>query len=478
MTQQEKELFEKMKEQIQMMEADLQQLMAPPSQLATVLELLPDNLVLLSGPVIVLMPERREVLKKLKVGVQVLVNGAGAIIDVISVVLPGTEATVRRVFADSPQMEIEAGGLGAMLIHKGLVEDCVKPGDTVQVDRTGSIALKIIPKDNKAYSIETATGVTWADIGGQDEAKQALQEAISGPTKHASLWKGYNKRRIKGALLWGPPGCGKTLVAKAAANAIREAHCASDDNTAFIYVKGPEVLNMWVGNTEASIRGLFKRAKEHHEEHGYPAVLFIDEADAILGKRGTGHSSILSSTIVPTFLAEMDGMSDSGAFVLLATNRPDTLDPAVVRDGRIDKKVGVHRPQLRDSAQILKIHLSKTKVQDDINELAGTAAADLYSDDHLFYQVGLDRKGVHQFYFRNLVSGAMLAGIVDAATSLAIERDVAAGARKASGLVKDDMVLAVRQIVKSNRGLDHTDELRLFADGLGGEIATVQRLAA
>ena len=469
----DKELLKKAGEHIQLLEAELERLVAPPHSIATVLDHVSDTLVLVSGDKIVDVPKGKKA-KAFPVGSLALVNAGGAIVDSIDLSLAGVEVTVKRLISDK-QMEVESSG-GAVVVFKGLTADCVKPGDTVQLDRTGSIAMRILPKDRSAYSVETATGICWDDIGGQDEAKAALQEAVEGPISHAALFKAYGKAPLKGALLSGPPGCGKTLLAKATANAIRQAHKASEAGTAFIYVKGPEVLNMWVGNTEAQIRGLFARAKEHKTEYGYPAVVFIDEADAILGKRGSHHSSILSQTIVPTFLAEMDGMQDSGAFVLLATNRPDTLDPAIVREGRIDRKVVVGRPAMRETAQILRIHLGKTKVKDDVDTLAGQAAADLFSDSHVLYRVSIKGKGTQVFHIRHLMSGAMLAGVVDMATSIAIQRDSKTG--KASGLVVEDLSQAVAQVVRANKGLNHDDDLIDFANQHGGEIDTVQRMAA
>lgn len=471
----DKSLLEEARDHIKGLENEIIRLVSPPHKLVTLLSILDKDRVLVSGDSVLTLPPEIKV-KSLKHGEMFTINMAGAIVDRIAVTIAGSTATVKRLL-DGDMMEIE-GGLGgaAALVFKGTVADCVKPGDIVQLDRTGSVALKIIPKDNTAYSVETSTGVTWADIGGQDEAKAALQEAVEGPLRHSKLYQAYRKAPLKGVLLTGPPGTGKTMLAKATANAIREIHGKTEAQTAFIYVKGPEVLNMWVGNTEGQIRGLFARAKEHKETHGYPAVIFIDEADAILGKRGGHHASVLSSTIVPTFLAEMDGLSDSGAFVLLATNRQDILDPAIVREGRIDRKVVVGRPGLKESAQILRIHLSKTRVKDDTDELAGVAAAELFSDSHLLYRVGLKGKGVQQFHIRQLASGAMLAGVVDVATSIAIKRDIETG--RASGLVKGDVTAAVLQVVQANRNLNHEDALVMFAESHNSEVEAVQRIAA
>ena len=478
----DKELLVKAKEHIQMLEAELGRVTAPPHNLGTVCELMDheegERILLAMGsgrwPVIIPAPEGK-LRKKLKPGVLVAINGVGAIIEVFDRTLPGPEVSVKRILS-SGMLEIDGG----LQVYPGQISGKVKAGDLVLMDATGTVGLQIVQKDVTTFTVETATGVKWDDIGGQEGAKTVLQEAIEGPLKHASLHKEYCKREVKGLLLSGPPGCGKTLLAKAAANAIRESHGKGEAATAFIYVKGPEVLNKWVGNTEEQIRGLFARAKEHKETHGYPALIFIDEADAILGKRGSSYGSVLSATVVPTFLAEMDGMADSGAFVLLATNRPDTLDPAIVREGRIDRKVAVTRPDVSDTEKILQIHFRRSKLKDDIEDLARRAAADLFSDRHTLYRVSFNGKGTHAFNVSSLVSGAMLAGVVDVAVSIAIQRDISEGRTKASGLIKKDVEAAILQIVNSNRGLNHDDDLVLFAESHGcsmEQIAAVQRVA-
>lgn len=483
-------------EHIKSLEADnaemqvmIERLTSPPFQLATICQVIAheagDRVLLAAGsgwPSIIPAPTDKAIVSKLKAGALVSVNGmTGAIAEVFEHPLPGIEATVRRVFDASNMIEIDGGGNGAMQVYKGAaLADC-KAGDIVLMDRTGQVALQKIKKDRTSYSVETATGVKWDDIGGQDEAKRTLVEVLEDPIKHAALHGGYNKRAVKGVLLFGPPGTGKTMLAKASANAIRELHGKAESDSAFIYVKGPEVLNMWVGNTEASIRSLFARAKEHKAEYGYPALIFIDEADALLGKRDSGHAGILSSTVVPTFLAEMDGMSESGAFVMLATNRPDVLDPAITREGRIDRKIKIDRPDVTASEKILALYLAKTKTSEAVEKLAATAAKALFSDEYPMYNIGIQSAGVIKFHLRNLVSGAMLAGIVDTAVAVAIRRDIDTKSKKPSGVALADMRAAVQQIVTANRALNHEDDLAHFVESNGHttkQVNVIQRVAA
>ena len=226
-------------------------------------------------------------------------------------------------------------------------------------------------------------------------------------------------------------------------------------------------MDRWVGSSETTIRSLFVRAREHKSRHGYPAVIFIDEADAILGRRGSGISSDMERTIVPMFLAEMDGLDDSGSFMILATNRPDILDPAVVRDGRIDRKIKVTRPHRKASEEIFRLHLGSKPIQMDcgINDMADYASNTLFSSKHVLYKVDMrvENDIVHDvkcFTLGHMSSGAMIAGIVDRATSLAMHRDIASGS--ASGITSMDIDLAITQVFHESRDLDCSDALSDF----------------
>ncbi len=267
--------------------------------------------------------------------------------------------------------------------------------------------------------------------------------------------------------------CGKTMLGKAAATAISE--LCGVDKSGFLYIKGPEVLDPYVGVSEATVRKIFIKAKEHKLAHGSPAVVFVDEADAILGKRGM-HHSFMEKTIVPAFLTEMDGMEESGALIILATNRPDTLDPAVVRDGRIDRKVAVSRPDRHDSRDIFKLYLGNVPIAKglSIQELAEMAAEALFHENRALYQLTLRTRDEVAVPLSALVSGSMIAGIVDKAVSFALHRDIEAGLRKPTGVTYKDVMSGIVQTHRENLNIDHAE---IIADVTAGrEVIHTRRI--
>lgn len=384
----------------------------------------------------------------------------------------GEMVTIRRVI-DENTAEIQTGmNDESRVVMHGL--NNLSVGDRVALSENRMVITRNFGKSTTdRFLFNDETNISWNDIGGLENAKEQLIEAIEFPYLHAEMYKKYGKKLMKGVLLYGPPGCGKTMLAKAVSTSLAKVR-NKKTSKGLLYVKGPELLSKWVGETEATIKMLFEQAKQHKKEHGYPAVLFIDEADALLARRGGMHFN-MSNTVVPMFLAEMDGMEDSGAFVLLATNRPDSLDPAVVRDGRIDRKVEVSRPGIHQAKTIMRLHLRHVPLyKTDIDEMADTAAAELYSDSKVFYRVST-KDGEIPFCMKHVVNGAMLAGIVDQASSSALHRDVKCG--KMQGVTKKDIVDAVEKVFNENRHLDHRDALESFVESFKDDIVGVQRQA-
>ena len=335
----------------------------------------------------------------------------------------------------------------------------VKKGDRVLLDPSGSVIVENLGPADDHYSFTEVTNVSWDDVGGAEDAKAALREAVELPYKQPEIFKRYGKSATKGVLLYGPPGCGKTMLAKATATGMAAVHGHKDGTKGFFYVRGPELLNKFVGETEAGIRRLFEGARAHKASHGYPAVIFIDEADALLASRdGNGFVSAMSRTVVPMFLSEMDGLVDSGAMVLLATNRPDTLDSAVVREGRIDRKVKVTRPGPTETEAIFTLHLDKRPLAKGTSraELACTGKEELFSEARILYEID-GWQSVRKIGMPHICSGAMIAAIVDQAASAAMMRDLDSG--KLTGIGRADVVSAVDSVFRQNRDIDHSEIL-------------------
>ena len=378
----------------------------------------------------------------------------------------GEVVTVARV--PRPGLcEIERAGGARAVSFGGKVEE----GDRVVLDATGCVVVANLWRAPNAAMMCEPTGVTWDDIGGLDEAKRLVREAVESATRHGDLFARYKKRPIRGLLLHGPPGCGKTMIGKAAATGLAELHGRAGQG-AFFYVKGPELLNKFVGSTEESIRALFSSARRFKREHGFPPILFFDEAESILGARtGTGWG--LEKTIVPQFLAEMDGIGESGALVILATNLPNSLDPAIVRDGRIDRRIKIGRPSEQDAAVILGKHLRGVPLQLE-HEAAVVAARDAIFDRKrvmLHVRRGATAADSIALTFGHCVNGAMLAGVVDRATSFAIARETEGGA---AGVSSEDILRAIDDVQESMMGVNLRTELAEFCAGWEHELGEVR----
>lgn len=327
-------------------------------------------------------------------------------------------------------------------------------GDEVLVHpKTQQIVERIGKSESQAslFQPESIPDVQWDDIGGLDEAKATMIEAIELPHKNKDLMSFYGKKQIKGLLLCGPPGCGKTMLGKAAATSLATIYGDKKAKTGFLYVKGPEILNCYVGETEKTIRNIFMDARRHKEQHGYPAIVFLDEADAILAARGT-RSVGIGNTIVPAFLTEMDGLEESSAIVIIATNRPDVLDPAIVRDGRIDRRLTVTRPRLEEGTKIILMNLKRVPLVKGIkiDSLAEEMGVSFYHHDRFV------RQGVR---LSDMVNGAMLANCVEIASSFAMRRDMENGKR--SGVTIEDGINAVNYVQRQNAMIRHDLEIQV-----------------
>ncbi len=350
----------------------------------------------------------------------------------------------------------------------------LRVGDAVLMDTRTQLLIEKLPRPEvEELALEEVPDITYADVGGLDTQIEAITDAVELPYLHRRLFTSYKLPAPKGILLYGPPGCGKTLIAKAVANSlakkVAQATGNADIRSYFLNIKGPELLNKYVGETERQIRLVFQRAREKAEE-GVPVIVFFDEMDSLFRTRGTGISSDMESTIVPQLLAEIDGVEAlRDVIVIGASNREDLIDPAILRPGRLDVKIKIERPDEEAAAQIFARYLTADLPldADDVERLGGgdpakasqamieTTVTEMYraDDDNRFLEVTYQNGDKEVLFYRDFASGAMIENIVRRAKKLAIKREIA---DEGTGIRTDDLFESIRQEYKENEDLPNT----------------------
>jgi proteasome-associated ATPase len=339
----------------------------------------------------------------------------------------------------------------------------LRAGDTMRLDTRTNLLLERLPRPEvEDLLLEEVPDIGYADIGGLDAQIEQIADAVELPFLYAELFAEHQLPAPKGILLYGPPGCGKTLIAKAVANSlatkVAEKTGGEKGRSYFINIKGPELLNKYVGETERQIRLVFQRAREKSEE-GWPVIVFFDEMDSMFRTRGSGISSDMESTIVPQLLAEIDGVEGlRNVIVIGATNREDLIDPAILRPGRLDVKIKIERPDAGAARQIFAQYLT-----DDIPIAAGeqipsmidATVAEMYRDDEAnqFLEVTYQNGDKEILYYKDFSSGAMIENIVRRAKKLAIKRVIAGGPR---GVCTQDLIDSIKQEYKEHEDLPNT----------------------
>ena len=317
--------------------------------------------------------------------------------------------------------------------HPDLETETLKVGDEVILDPNQRVILARLPKRTSGVVIEDDLAqIDWSKVGGQSKVIEEVRKVIEYPILHKDILKTMEYQLPKGFLFYGPPGCGKTLIGRAILSDIirqlKEKESNQDLEGRFIHVKGPEILNMWLGESERKVREIFKKARDYKEKGQVPFI-FIDEAESILGTRQAMRGNNISNTLVPMFCAEMDGIQSlRDAVVILATNRPDLIDPAILRPGRIDRKIKVGRPNREDCNAILKVYLKPNlpREHENLDQMTQPFLDALFkkSPRQEVLVLTLRTGKLKKLYWKDFISGAIIEGIVKRTKEKAIERAI------------------------------------------------------
>ena len=466
------------REHIASLRDEVDKLTRAPGSYGTVVGINPDQTVdvLTNGRKIRVTAHTDVDIDHLQLGAEVMLNDALNIVLERGSDLSGEVVSLKEVLED---------GIRAIVVVRGDDERVcelatairgmhLRSGDLLRLDSRSNLLLeKLDQPEVEHLLLQEIPNISYTDIGGLDSQIEQIADAVELPFLHADLFAEHQLPAPKGILLYGPPGCGKTLIAKAVANSLarKVASRTGDDKgrSYFINIKGPELLNKYVGETERQIRLIFERAREKSDE-GWPVIIFFDEMDSMFRTRGTGISSDMESTIVPQLLAEIDGVEGlRNVIVIGATNREDLIDPAILRPGRLDVKIKIERPDENAARQIFARYLTNDLPisQSDIESLGGgdiqiavqkmvdQAVDEMYAttDDNQFLEVTYQNGEKEKMYFKDFSSGAMIENIVRRAKKLAIKRLIDSGSK---GICLQDLMESIHQEFKEHEDLPNT----------------------
>ncbi len=453
------EMNDQARQAIEKLESVIEKLRSPAFRVGTfIMPIEPDKAhVCVGGTDYVCKIDPMLPLTSLQIGQRVLCNEAFAVVQGLGFDRNGPIVRIDELLSDGRLRIGQESGLAPLVIIRSalLNKEKLKPGMEIRLDANQRVALEVIGVGKRIErSLETVTEIPWSSVGGQIEAVQSIRDTIEMPFLHRDLFKRFEHTVPKGFLLYGPPGCGKTLLGKATAYNLRQqikTQTGVDHPEFFLHVKGPEILNMWVGESERQVRDLFSQCRERAND-GALAFLFIDEAESILGTRRAGRYSSILSTLVPMFCTEMDGIEPlQNVVVILASNRADLIDPAILRPGRIDRKIKVSRPDQTGAQQIYEIYLKETlPLAEPRVELAKAITEAHYAktQENRFLEI-VYRSGRKDFLYRGeLASGAIIAAIVERAKSIAIKRSIETKAE--TQLTREDLFSALQKEYAEN----------------------------
>jgi proteasome-associated ATPase len=463
------------REELVALREEVEKLSAPPSTYGVYLSSNEDGTVnvLAQGRKVKVNTHPAIVVPTLKPGQEVVLNEGLNVIHVAGYEIQGEVVILKeRLDPSRALVTVRADEDRVAVVAEPLREERLRIGDHILMDAKSGYLLEKLPKSEvEDLSLEEVPDIGYEDIGGLGTQIETIKDAVELPYLYADYYKEHKLAPPKGVLLYGPPGCGKTMIAKAVANNLAEKISEKRGEKIkgfFLNVKGPELLNKYVGETERKIREIFVKAREKANED-VPVVIFFDEMDALFRTRGTGISSDMESTIVPQLLAEIDGVEGlKNVIVIGASNRQDLIDPAVLRPGRLDVKIKVERPDQQAARDIFAKYLTTDlpiaeaemraaggSASGAIEAMIGAVVESMFSlsEENRFLEVTYANGEREVLYFKDFASGAMIESIVRRAKKLALKRYIS---RREKGLVGDDLVAAVREEFKENEDLPNT----------------------
>jgi len=484
------------REQITALKEEVDKLCAPPSTYGVYLAANEDNTVTILSQgrkvKVNLHPSIKP--ETLKPGQELILNEGLNVIEAAGYEIQGEVVILKeQLDAERALITLRADEEKVGIIAEPLRALRLKTGDHLLLDAKSGYLLEKLPKSEvEDLTLEEVPDIGYESIGGLGEQIEAIKDAVELPYLYADYYKEHKLTPPKGVLLYGPPGCGKTMIAKAVANNLAEKISEKRGEKIkgfFLNIKGPELLNKYVGETERKIREIFIKAKEKAAED-VPVIVFFDEMDALFRTRGTGISSDVETTIVPQLLAEIDGVEGlKNVIVIGASNRQDLIDPAILRPGRLDVKIKIERPDREAATDIFAKYLTTTipfaesevnggGIPGAIKTMTAAAVEAMYAlnEENRFLEVTYANGDKEVLYFKDFSSGAMIESVVRRAKKLALKRYIGGGPK---GLMADDLLSAIREEFKENEDLPnttHPDDWAKIAGRKGERIVSVKPL--